>query len=74
MTESNNPKNETNINHHSKSATISTGIVNETENNQWSISFEQLLASLLTDNMLVAYFDSKYDLNKKLGEYKSQHA
>lgn len=74
MTESNNTKNETNINHHSKSVTISTGIVNETENNQWSISFEQLLASLLTDNMLVAYFDSKYDLNKKLGEYKSQHA
>lgn len=76
MTETNNTKNETNIddNHHSKNATISTGIVNETENNQWSISFEQLLASLLTDNMLVAYFDSKYDLNKKLGEYKSQHA
>lgn len=59
-----------------KSATISTvQAVEEGESNsQWSISFEQLLASLLTDNMLVEYFDIKYDLNKKLAEYKSQHA
>lgn len=56
-----------------KSATISHS-VGEDEKNEWTISFEQLLASLLTDNMLVAYFDTKYDLNKKLAEYKSQHA
>ena len=40
----------------------------------WYITFEQLLASLLTDNLLVQYFDAKYDLNKVLDEYKSQHA
>ena len=56
-----------------KSATISHS-GDEDEKNEWIISFEQLLASLLTDNMLVAYFDTKYDLNKKLAEYKSQHA
>jgi hypothetical protein len=57
-----------------KSATISAGLPESENNSQWSISFEQLLASLLTDNLLVTYFDSKYDLNKKLAEYKSQHA
>ena len=41
---------------------------------KWCITFEQLLASLLTDNLLVQYFDQKYDLNKKLIEYKSKHA
>ena len=40
----------------------------------WSITFEQLIASLLTDNLLVQYFDEKYDLNTILAEYKSQHA
>jgi hypothetical protein len=40
----------------------------------WYITFEQLLASLLTDNLLVQYFDAKYDLNQVLDEYKSQHA
>ena len=40
----------------------------------WSITFEQLIASLLTDNLLVQYFDAKYDLSKILTEYKSQHA
>jgi hypothetical protein len=29
---------------------------------------------LLTDNLLVQYFDAKYDLNTILIEYKSQHA
>ena len=72
MTESN-TRNDT-INTHTKSATISSGINETAENNQWSISFEQLLASMLTDNMLVSYFETKYDLNKKLGDYKSQHA
>ncbi len=56
-----------------KIATISHS-VGEDEKKEWIISFEQFLASLLTDNMLVAYFDTKYDLNKKLAEYKSQHA
>ena len=40
----------------------------------WSITFEQLIASLLTDNLLVNYFDTKYDIDKKLSEYKAQHA
>jgi hypothetical protein len=40
----------------------------------WTITFEQLIASLLTDNLLVQYFDEKFDLNKVLREYKSQHA
>ena len=40
----------------------------------WSITFEQLIASLLTDNLLVQYFDKKYDLTQILAEYKSQHA
>lgn len=40
----------------------------------WCITFEQLIASLLTDNLLVQYFDAKYDIDKKLNEYKSQHA
>lgn len=41
---------------------------------EWFITFEQLIASLLTDNLLVQYFDAKYDINNKLTEYKSQHA
>jgi hypothetical protein len=41
---------------------------------EWYITFEQLLASILTDNLLIDYFDNKYDLDKKLAEYKSQHA
>ena len=59
-----------------KSATISDGAnaTDEGDKKEWSISFEQLLASLLTDNLLVTYFDTKFDLNKKLSEYKSQHA
>lgn len=58
-----------------KSATVSAASTGEEgENKEWSISFEQLLASLLTDNLLVAYFDTSFDLNKKLNEYKSQHA
>lgn len=44
------------------------------DKSQWSIKYEQLLASLLTDNLLTQYFDKKYDLNMKLIEYKSQHA
>ena len=46
--------------------------VDEAKN--WSINFDQLIASLLTDNLLVTYFDAKYDLNNILTEYKSQHA
>lgn len=41
---------------------------------QWSLTFEQLIASLLTENILVNYFDQQFDLDSKLGEYKSQHA
>ena len=44
------------------------------DKSQWSIRYEQLLASLLTDNLLSQYFDKKFDLDKKLVEYKSKHA
>ncbi len=44
------------------------------DKSQWSIKYEQLLASLLTDNLLSQYFDRKFVLDKKLVEYKSQHA
>ena len=47
---------------------------NSNDAKTWYITFEQLLASLLTDNLLVQYFDAKYDLNQVLDEYKSQHA
>jgi hypothetical protein len=49
-------------------------IASTEDSKNWSITFEQLIASLLTDNLLVHYFDAKYDLNKILTEYKSQHA
>ena len=49
-------------------------IASTEDSKNWSITFEQLIASLLTDNLLVQYFDAKYDLNKILTEYKSQHA
>ncbi len=47
---------------------------NESSIENWSITFEQLIASLLTDNLLVSYFDQKFDLDQKLAEYKSLHA
>jgi hypothetical protein len=43
------------------------------DSKQWFISFEQLIASLLNDDFLVNYFDAKYDINKKLSEYKANH-
>ena len=52
----------------------SSTVSNVEELNSWTITFEQLIASLLTDNLLVQYFDKKYDLNQILAEYKSQHA
>jgi len=58
-----------------KGPTISADILeNEFTSENWSITFEQLIASLLTDNLLVNYFDRKFDLDQKLAEYKSQHA
>jgi hypothetical protein len=73
------PSNETSKTNIQKSQTITTGIAeiikNENDSlNKWSITFEQLIASLLTDNLLVEYFDAKYDLDSKLVDYKSQHA
>ena len=47
---------------------------NSSSNEEWFITFEQLIASLLTDNLLVQYFDNKFNINSKLTEYKSQHA
>ena len=56
--------------------------VNETKSGEaaaastskWSVSFEQLIASLLNEDLLVKYFDTKYDLDAKLAEYKTNHA
>ena len=59
-----------------KAKTLLAGIdeLSKEDNQVWSITFEQLIASLLTDNLLVSYFDAKYDLDRRLAEYKSQHA
>ena len=57
-----------------KSHTINMGAADEATTEHWSITFEQLIASLLTDNLMVSYFDQKFDLDQKLTEYKSQHA
>ncbi len=46
---------------------------NPSINQTWYISFEQLIASLLNDDLLVNYFDAKFNLSKKLFEYKSNH-
>ena len=43
-----------------------------TEN--WSITFEQMIASILTDSLLVSYFDQKFQLDDLLTDYKSLHA
>jgi hypothetical protein len=40
----------------------------------WCISFEQLIKFLLSESMLVDYFSTKYDIKKKLEQYKLQHA
>jgi hypothetical protein len=66
-------KNDTNM----QTNTIGIEVIVKEENEAssiWSITFEQLIASLLTDNLLVSYFDAKYDLDRRLAEYKSQHA
>lgn len=55
-----------------RSSTVSES--SSVDHKSWCITFEQLVASLLTDNLLVQYFDSKYDVDKKLAEYKSHHA
>lgn len=48
------------------------------ENNKtaasWCLTFEQIIASILNDNLFNQYFDQKYDLDNKLVDYKSQHA
>ncbi|XP_029439110.1 TBC1 domain family member 9B isoform X2 [Rhinatrema bivittatum] len=36
----------------------------------WSISFEQILASMLTEAALVNYFEKKVDINQKIKEQK----
>ena len=56
-----------------RSSTVSGGI-EKSVNSNWRVTFEQLLASLLTDNLLVEYFDTKYNLDKILIDYKSKHA
>lgn len=53
---------------------VSTSNTSSSSNEDWFITFEQLIASLLTDNLLVQYFDDKFNINSKLTEYKSQHA
>ncbi len=40
----------------------------------WSISFEQVLASLLTEPPLVDYFEKKWDIQSKMAACKAQRA
>lgn len=40
----------------------------------WSISFEQVLASLLTEPALVNYFEKKHDIRNKMAACKAQRA
>lgn len=40
----------------------------------WSISFEQVLASLLTEPALVNYFEKKHDIRSKMAVCKAQRA
>lgn len=40
----------------------------------WSISFEQVLASLLTEPALVNYFEKKHDISSKMTICKAQRA
>uniref|UniRef100_A0A4W4F4H0 TBC1 domain family member 9B n=1 Tax=Electrophorus electricus TaxID=8005 RepID=A0A4W4F4H0_ELEEL len=40
----------------------------------WSISFEQVLASLLTEPALVNYFEKKHDIRNKMAVCKTQRA
>lgn len=40
----------------------------------WSISFEQVLASLLTEPALVNYFEKKQDIRSKMAACKAQRA
>lgn len=40
----------------------------------WSISFEQVLASLLTEPALVTYFEKKHDIRSKMAVCKAQRA
>uniref|UniRef100_A0A8B9GUZ9 TBC1 domain family member 9B n=1 Tax=Astyanax mexicanus TaxID=7994 RepID=A0A8B9GUZ9_ASTMX len=40
----------------------------------WSISFEQVLASLLTEPALVNYFEKKHDIKSKMAACRSQRA
>ncbi|XP_076861909.1 TBC1 domain family member 9B isoform X2 [Brachyhypopomus gauderio] len=40
----------------------------------WSISFEQVLASLLTEPALVNYFEKKHDIGSKMAVCKTQRA
>uniref|UniRef100_A0AAR2L5L2 TBC1 domain family member 9B n=1 Tax=Pygocentrus nattereri TaxID=42514 RepID=A0AAR2L5L2_PYGNA len=40
----------------------------------WSISFEQVLASLLTEPALVNYFEKKHDIKSKMAACKAQRA
>ncbi len=41
---------------------------------EWCITFEQIIASVLNDNLFCEYFDRNFDLDAKLNEYKLQHA
>lgn len=38
----------------------------------WSISFEQFLASMLTESELVAYFDSQFDLSPAVDRFRNR--
>lgn len=40
----------------------------------WSVSFEQFLASVLTEQVLCEFFDRKYDIMETVTKLRSRHA
>ena len=65
---------ESNFNNSSRGRSSTLVDSTVTDSKSWNITFEQLIASLLTDNLLVNYFDAKFSIDDKLAVYKSQHA
>jgi hypothetical protein len=43
-------------------------------NSKWSINYEQLLASILSEPLISHYLDSQFELDSKIADYKTKHA
>jgi hypothetical protein len=44
------------------------------KSSEWSINYEQLLASILSEPLIAQYLDSKFELDSKVADYKAKHA